>query len=483
MVFNIRHALITDVRFLPGALVLCFLLGPLSLSAQKKPPVTGNTTTPTSTTTTTTSTAPAPPPPVSDSTIYRLFDKGATGIKWIKRLKGRVDDVYLVDITLGYDGHFCRGYMTYVKSKTRFKLEGTLDQDQIQLAERDPVGVNTGQLEGTFNGTKLEANWNNTSNTVGSRIVAEELQPGQTMITSCSENKWAGRYICRYNGARADMVLIRLHNGSMEGFLWIEADNKSYTLKGDLKDDNTYEMEALLPSGKTAGLLQGNLKNPGAIECNWVGSGERRTFPFAQKDKLVFGCLEYADYRSGYDAVYPRTACIDCNSWLDQQINTWMGQCRTAMAAVKEPLNATTRNAYRASCWADIACWTETVFSGYLTFTDTWNPQAQGKSFNFDLKKGKEITFADLFNKSFNAQPWLDDYAKKESPKLPQFASDPQYREWVDKEGFPLYTLRRDGLELSTLFHPVYGQQHIMVPYSVLKPYMRKDNPVSEFVK
>ena len=99
------------------------------------------------------------------------------------------------------------------------------------------------------------------------------------------------------------------------------------------------------------------------------------------------------------------------------------------------------------------------------------------------MRTGKPITFVELFNKGFDAKTWLADYAKRESPKLPAFAGDPQYREWLDKEGFPLFTLRRDGLEISTLFHPSYGRQALLVPYGSLKPYMRKDNPVADLVK
>ena len=53
------------------------------------------------------------------------------------------------------------------------------------------------------------------------------------------------------------MVLVRSHNGALDGFLWIEADSKTYRLKGDINFDGNYEMEALLPNGKVAGLLQG----------------------------------------------------------------------------------------------------------------------------------------------------------------------------------------------------------------------------------
>jgi hypothetical protein len=443
--------------------------------AQKKDPPPGKATTLPS------ATAPGSGA-AKDSLIFKLFEQPSS-IRWIKSLKGRIDDVSLVDVTLGFDGHNCRGYLTYLKSRNRFRLLGTLENNRLLLEEHDPSNALTGTIDGTLSDRRLEAIWSNADNTIGSRLEAEEPLPGQTISTGCGENKWVNRYIARYNGARADMVLIRMHNGALEGFLWVEADSKTYQIKGDLKPDATYELEALLPNGKVAGLLQGSLKNQQNTDCTWVGSGERRLFNFTIKDKLQLGCFDFADYRSSYDAIYPRSSCIACNTWLDQQVNGWVNQCKTAISTLKDPLTPATRNAYRASCWTDIACWTENIFTGYLTFSDTKSDQSQGKSFNFDLRGGKEITFNDLFNKNFNAKTYLEVWSKKEAPKLPQFASDVKYREWINKEGFPLFTLRRDGLELSTLFHPVYGRQLLLIPYSELKPYMKKDNPIADLVK
>ena len=51
-------------------------------------------------------------------------------------------------------------------------------------------------------------------------------------------------------------------------------------------------------------------------------------------------------------------------------------------------------------------------------------------------------------------------------------------REWLAREGFPLISVAREGLCLSTYFHPVYGQQHIVVPFSALHSFLRKDQAV-----
>lgn len=432
-------------------------------------------------------TPPAKIPPAAsaaagDTAIARLFEKPAE-IKWVKYFKGRLDDVSAVDISLGFDGKNCRGYLSYTKGNYRFRLDGTLDGTALNLEERDQSKALTGNLKGTYANRRLETEWTNFNNSLGSRLEANEISPGQVLNNNCSDNKWACRYITRYNGARADMILMRMPGGILYGYLWVEADAKTYDLRGEIDRDGNYEIEALLPSGKMAGLLQGNLQNLQSTDCNWVGSGEKRTFKFTQRNNFPIGCYEYADYSSSYDAFFPRTPCTNCNTWLDQQVNTWINNCKTAISLKKDPSLPANRNARRASCWAEIACLTENIFSGYLTFTETWNKQAKGKSFNFDLRNGKEITYNELFNKSFNASSWLQDYANRESPKLPHYAADPDYREWLSKEGFPMFTLRREGLELSTLFHAQYGRQTLLVPYSSLKPYMKKDNPVADLVK
>lgn len=459
----------SDLKLMQRLFVFAFMFVPTIVFSQKKdsPPAKNQTA--------------ATNPAAKDTAIAKLFEKPAD-IKWVRYFKGRIDDVSVVDLALGSDGKTARGYLTYSKSRVRLRLEGTVTGDSLRLEERTGKNL-TGNLRGTIKNRRLSAEWTNYNNSLGSRLEAEEILPGQTLNLGCSDGKWAGRYITRYNGARCDMILQRMQNGQLYGYLWVEADAKTYDLRGEMDREGNYEIEALSSNDRIAGLLQGNLANPQKTDCNWVGSGEKRTFNFIQKDNFQLGCYEYADFVSSYDALYPRTPCASCNTWLDQQVNNWVNKCKSTLSAKKEQNTATSRSSQRASCWAEVACLTEHIFSGYLTFSETWNPQASGMSFNFDLRTGKPISFNELFNKSFNAKGWLDDFAKKESPKLPHYANDPDYRTWLAKEGFPMFTLRRDGLELSTLFHGQYGRQTLLVPYASLKPYMKKDNPVADFVK
>ncbi|MCY7327188.1 MAG: hypothetical protein LH618_01415 [Saprospiraceae bacterium] len=468
MVRILKFKAFAAVRILQSVGVLLILIIPQLLFSQKTTP-------------------PPTAKPVAattrDTAIAKLFEQPAS-IKWVRVFKGRVDDASAVDMTLGYDGRSCRGYLNYLKSKTRIRLEGTLvDSTQLRLEERGAGNVVVGRWEGRMSKRRLEADWTNVNNSLGIHLSADEFVPGLVLNLACSENKWANHYISRYNGARVDLVLMRIQNNALRGYCWIETDDKTYTLQGKMDKNGEYEMEALLPSGRVAAQMAGSIEPGRPMTCIWVGSGEKRAFNFILKGNYALGCYDYADYSSSYDALYPRTACTTCNTWFDQQLTVWVNRCKSVIAAKKDPPTAATRSAQRASAWSEIACWTDHVFSGYLTFSDTWSEQAQGMAYNFDLRTGKSIVLEELFNKGFNPKTWLEDYARKEMPKMPQFAANPKYREWLNKEGFPLFALRREGLEISTLFHPQYGRQSLLVPYSALKPYMKKENPVAEFVK
>lgn len=435
---------------------------------------------------------PAAPPPgkplpanVSDTAVARLFEKPAD-IRWVRYFSGRLDDASNVNLSLGSDGRSCRGYLSYPQTRLRFRLDGTLDTaGRLVLRESDARNQHTGALVGRVSGRQLEADWLNRDSSLGLRLEAREANVGQVLPAGpCGENKWVNRYISRWNNARADLVLSRLNNGLLYGYLWIESDNKTYPLRGSIDPDGVYEMEAVQPGGEVpAAILRGSFKLPQNTDLQWVGSGEKRTIKFTLRDNLLVGCYESADYVTSYDALYPRTRCDGCNAALDRKVQDWVTRCKAAFAAQKRDATPANRNSLRASAWSEIVFWTDDLFCGYLTFANSWDERTEGLAFNFNLKTGREILLEDLFVKSFNFKKWLDEYARKESPKMAKFAADPKFREWLSKEGFPLFAVRREGLEMSTLFHPVFGQQRLLVPYGALKPYMRKDNPVAEFVR
>ncbi|MEQ1745400.1 MAG: hypothetical protein ABMA02_08245 [Saprospiraceae bacterium] len=457
-----------QLRFLPILTLVCFLLSPTAVFSQKE---TAKTKRPT---------PPGPPP--MDTAVVKRFDAG-TALKWVRHFRGRLDDVSEVLLSLGYDGSNCRGQLTYIESKEVFDLTGTLEGMVLLLNESDTKGMITGHLTGTLQGERIEAEWTNALNTLGGSLEAKEVKTKSLAPKPCGENKWVSRYVARWNDLRLDLTLARVNNNMLNGYLWIEADDKTYALQGKVLADERYEIQALLPNGKIAAHLTGDLKSPQAHECSWIGSGEKRTFKLVLRSKLPVGCIEFADYVSSYDVQYPRPECGECNKTLDRHASEWVAQCKATIVTQKKAAKPENRNVLRGSGWYEVTCWTETLFCGHLTFAESWKDKTKGVAFNFDLRTGKEVTLDDLFNKGFNGKEWFAEYARKESPKMAKFASDPKFRAWLAAEGFPIFSIRRDGLEISTLFHPVYGQHSLTVPFGLLKPNMRRDNPIGDLVK
>jgi hypothetical protein len=91
-------------------------------------------------------------------------------------------------------------------------------------------------------------------------LEAKEVKVKSLAPKPCGENKWVSRYVARWNNSRLDLTLARVNNNLLSGYLWIEADDKTYMLKGKVLADDRYEMQALLPNGKIAAHLTGDLK-------------------------------------------------------------------------------------------------------------------------------------------------------------------------------------------------------------------------------
>ncbi len=424
--------------------------------------------------------APVP----GDTAIYPLFAK-RSDLRWIKRYSARFDDALTAEVMLGYDGVNCHGYLTYLKSRVRFRLEGTLNGATFLLKELNEQGTLTGYLRGTYTGRLWTLDWTNYNNTIGSRAVGVEISGTQRADDYCGDNKWINRYVGQWNDREVDWVFARSHDGRLQGYVWFAAENRQYDLQGTLDALGQYQLTALQPDGRAAGQIKGLLNQLQVIEAAWAGEGrEDRTLKLTLQQNLLMGCYEFADYAGALDVLYPKTRCTPCNQWFEQQLATWVNQA-TAALKNKAADNTTpaARNSLRGNGWVEVSCWTNDIFSGRLTFADTWGGQEWTEAFSFDLKKGRKIIVEELFIRSFDFKAWLQQYAKTEMPKLPRFATDPGYRAWLAQNGFPLVSLRRDGLALATKFHPVYGREQIVAPFALLTPYFKKDTPIEGLLR
>jgi len=409
--------------------------------------------------------------------VRNLFENQGQ-IFWFRYYKGRIDDLNDVAVSLAYDGKTCKGYLIYLRSKERFQLQGTLtDENHLKLKEVDKDGTVSGYFDGTIAGARLDAEWNNYDNSIGGKVKLVQVQNEPRIPSYCGDDKWIRRYEGVLQQQGFTMVLQKTHNEVINGMMY--SNTGSFQIKGDLNEYLQVNLLIKDASQKILGTLKGDLNNNFGIRAQFVNSkGEASGAPFELVDQLDVGCIEYADYISSYDITYPKTKHNAFNQWMDQQAMNWVATCRDRVKKIKtsNPVKRPNMRATeRAFSWTDITYWNKDLISGFINFSDTWSPADRTGMINFDLKNRKALATEDVFKGRY------DKFIRKKIKKAYQSNrnfSDVDFRKWIVKEGFTLFTIRAEGIYFSTAFHMIYGQQHVLIPFKDLKPYLKKGTVV-----
>jgi hypothetical protein len=139
------------------------------------------------------------------------------------------------------------------------------------------------------------------------------------------------------------------------------------------------------------------------------------------------------------------------------------------------------RSSIRAYAWCDVDFYDRNFISGFMTFENTWTKGLDGRSFNFDLKKGEEISLKDLFKAGFDITTFVAKYINEEIDHH-ELYQDYEFRKWVSKQGFPYFLIYKDGLAFCTPFDSVYGIQRIKIPYEKLKPFFKENHALQYLI-
>ncbi len=121
------------------------------------------------------------------------------------------------------------------------------------------------------------------------------------------------------------------------------------------------------------------------------------------------------------------------------------------------------------------------------------HPNSYSETVNFDLKNGKSIKLADLFNPGAKYLQTISSYSiqnlKKQSKNGDSMLDD----DWIqrgagpDAKNYQSWTISKKGLGINFDAYQVgpyaAGPQHVMIPYSALKDFIRVDGPIGQFIK
>ena len=419
----------------------------------------------------------------TDSISQRIKDLFPSGkMTWIKNYKGRIDDLSDVSIVLGFDGKFCRGYMTYLRSSEKFLLDGTFIGDTLLLTEMDIRNTVSGSLKGVQKGKRIEGIWSNYNKTIGGiQILMTEVADLPTIPSFCGDNKWIHGYRGKFDGQLIDVLLQKGSFGAIRGTGFFTETGKSFNIKGTyddiklgmeltLKDDNSNKIGSLSLRLKSLNELVGTFIQP---------DGKKYYGEMSRNDNIDVGCIEFADYVASYDITYPKLKNPKFDLWMQGLVEEWF---RINIAYINsihyDNLDNVpeVRNVARAYGWCDLNYCSAELFSGYMVFGNSWTNRQRERVFIYDLVYGKEINKEDIFLSGIDAEAFLKNKIDN-ALKNNILYTEPDFKDWIATQKFDNITIRQEGINFSST-GIVYGRQGVTITYKEQMPFLRQGGAI-----
>ncbi len=400
-----------------------------------------------------------------------------------KYYKGRIDDINDVTIALTCNSKVCSGDLTYLRSRDKFKLKGTLDGSQIQLSEFNRTNKCTGYLSGRMEGKVIQLDWKNEAGTIGNTIQLEEVARQPDFPTFCGDNKWINAYSGKINNEAVEIILQRVDNHRVLGTAYYTKTKKKAVINGTLSvDKNLYLNFADEKTSTSLGSLRGIYKPNQNLSVSFYDQqNKQKIVSFQLQKSLDISCLEYADYYTNYDFLFPKSSHAIFNEVMVLLTKDWIEDCRVNVQKIrKKGTKAELRASQRAYSWTDVALLTDNFVSGMLTYHATWGVGEETKTFNYDLTNGEVIELTTIFKKGFNYKQFIKKQVAAEIIKSPIYKRNESYRNWIKNQEFTYFTLGKEGISFYSDFHIIYDRQRIMIPYKKLKANIRKNASVRQ---
>ncbi|MEM8906756.1 MAG: hypothetical protein AAGD05_02820 [Bacteroidota bacterium] len=417
--------------------------------------------------------------------VEGLFEKPQK-IQWIKHYKGRLNDLNDVALSLAFDGKQCKGVLTYLRSQEQFDLVGQLKKGKFNLQEFDREAQLSGYLDGELKPEGIIAEWQNHDHRIGGKLQLQEVSKATNVPSHCGENKWIRYYKGVIDRQKVELVLQRESNHQLSGVVYFKTANHSYNVRGHVDlFDNIY-LSLKDDYARKQGRMEGTFGERQKFNFTYVApDGEQSICTFHLKDALQMGCAEYADYMANYNILYPKMHHSAFNQWIEHLSDEWMNNCKSyadGKQAKLAALGPEWRATVRASAWCEIDYWSEELISGLMTFNNNWMPHQTNRTISYDLKNKRAITLVDIFKSDFDYRSFLRKQLNRTIDQH-ELYKDFDYREWLSKEDFPYFTIRKEGIRFCTKFHPIYGQQQMTISYRELKPFLKSKSPIRTLMK
>lgn len=406
----------------------------------------------------------------------------STNLQWIKHFKGRLNDFNDVAIVLGFDGMICKGVLQYLRSGEQFDLSGILQNDQLALKEIDSNKNISGYIKGILKKNSFEGVWSNFDNSIGSSLVFQGANPQSLLPSYCGTGKWMRRYTAISKNKVVELSIQKLQGDAVTGMIYLKKENITHQMKGEWSEDRGLQLSITDNYGNPVGKLNSPAPSMQGFK-GFLSIDSRKVTPydFMLSAKLNAGCLEFGDYYSAYDIIFPKTANGFFNKWIEtlvrdeaQKFNNRNSKVTAQIVSMKPENRAT----IRSNGWFEIGFFNDNLLSGILVMQSTVSQRQQAIPVNFDLTNNRPIEFKDIFRTEYDLDYFVENVIRKEFLKHHLYQNDPIFKQWVLSSDFPHIILLRDGIHFSSDFNAIYGRQGITIPYGKLSGFLKKDSEV-----
>jgi len=401
--------------------------------------------------------------------------------KSLLQYEGHIDDINEVKIILACSNNICNGELVYLRSGDRFRLSGQQEDNKLALEEYDANNQLTGYIKGKFIGSAIDATWKNASQTIGSKLYLTSSKERPKALNNCGANKWIQAYRGIIQDKEVEMILQKTDNNRVLGNAYYVKEKRTLAIRGILESNNTLNLTLLDDrTQRTIGTIRAIYRNGQELSASFYNTRNAQSFAsFELLHTLEVNCLEYADYFSSYDFLYPQSNDPLFNQIMTFLTKDWVIDCKNQARAIrKEQAVPTLRASQRGYSWTEVTLYKKDFISGLLTYNNTWNGKKATKAFNYDFKNKASIELEDIFKGGFDYKAYIKKYVKEELQRDATYKKDISYQAWVDQQSFSLYTVGQDGLHFFTAFHSVYGRQSVIIPYKKMKSNIKKKTAI-----
>lgn len=322
---------------------------------------------------------------------------------------------------------------------------------------------------------------------------------------------------------KIDMVLVR-DGEQLTGSYSYPKVGKSIDLKGTVDKAGNLELKESDENGRATGVFKGKWKPAGEIPESGLGSiegkwskpdGSKQTnFSLSQQPielaaavHIVTKLIKETNKQGRYtiDVEYPQIegdARFDkfnqeARAMITRDVAEWKKAETFSAADSGLELPPETQN---SDLWIeyDFRLATDELIS--VQFTEgaysrgAAHPNSYTIVLNYDVKNGRKLSLADLFNPKSNHLNVISQYCIKDLKQQSKKQKDSMLEDETIQSGaaaradnYKAWTITRRGLWIT--FDPYQvaayaaGPQHVLVPYSALKEIIKSDGPIAALAK